>query len=242
MARVSLRSVVSGVEKLSGDRDRHYHREAYATIVLAGRFTEASFFGRSEVGPGDVLLHSAFDAHANLVGGSRAITILRLPWFAVGPEGLFRCNDPDELVRLAESDPNQARDRLADNSAPVTPDQTGWTDRLANDLGAGGVEKLSDWAEENRLSPETVARGFGRAFGVAPRLFRLETRTRAAWRAIVGRQETLTSIAHRFGFADLPHMSRNVRLLTGFAPSAWRSNVSPDQVGSSVTSARVASP
>ncbi len=36
----------------------------------------------------------------------------------------------------------------------------------------------------------------------------------------------LTTLAHDLGFADLAHMSRSVRALTSFPPSAWRSDAS----------------
>jgi transcriptional regulator GlxA family with amidase domain len=57
---------------------------------------------------------------------------------------------------------------------------------------------------------------------VSPKLFRLEARTRRAWRALTGSALSLTSIAHEQGFADLAHMSRSVCGFTGFPPSRWR--------------------
>lgn len=235
VAQRSLRSVVAGVEKVpTGDQARHYHREAYATVILSGRFVETSFAGRSAVGPGDVLLHGAFDSHANVGGAPGGPTILRLPWFGSGQEGRFAIADPDALVRLAERCPFEARDMLAREIIAADSDTSHWVDRLAAEIGDGRVDSLADWAEHNRLSPETVSRGFGRAFQVSPKLFRLETRARTAWRAVVGGRERLTVIAHRTGFADLAHMSRSIRLLTGASPRQWRGAVDAGQVRSSM--------
>ena len=54
-----------------------------------------------------------------------------------------------------------------------------------------------------------MSRGFHEAFGVTPVLFRLEARTRRAWRALAGSERSLTAIAHEQGFADRAHMSRS---------------------------------
>ena len=232
----TLRSVRWGTETVpTGDHHRHYHREAYATVVLAGRFVETAFAGRSPVEPGDVLLHAAFDAHADVGGSPLGPTILRLPWFAAGCEGRFRIADPDALARLAERDPVVARDLLAREMVPVAAARSDWVEQLANDILNGPVESITRWAEENRLAPETVSRGFAKAFEVSPKLFRLETRTRAAWRAIVGGRDSLTGIAHQQGFADLAHMSRSVRVMTGASPRYWRMLGGADQVRSSLT-------
>ena len=241
IAHRSLRSVVAGVEKVpTGDHARHYHREAYATVILSGRFVETSFAGRSAVGPGDVLLHGAFDSHANVGSGPGGPTILRLPWFGSGQEGRFTIADPDALARVAERCPFEARDVLAREMSAVDRDASHWVDKLAAEIGGGAVENLTDWAEQNRLSPETVSRGFGRVFQVSPKLFRLETRARTAWRAVVGGRERLTVIAHRMGFADLAHMSRSIRLLTGASPRQWRGAVDAGQVRSSAGDQRAA--
>src|SRR5258708_1150768 len=58
----------------------HRHLEGYASVVLAGSFVEAGFWGRVNVEPGDVLLHGRFDCHANSTNCSRSVQILRLPW------------------------------------------------------------------------------------------------------------------------------------------------------------------
>jgi len=232
----TLRSVRWGTETVpSGDHHRHYHREAYATVVLAGRFVETSFAGRSSVEPGDVLLHAAFDAHANVGASRQQPTILRLPWFGAGCEGRFRIADPDALASLAERDPFAARDLLARRMVALPDVRSDWVEQLAGAMRDGPIESITYWAEANRLSPETVSRGFGRAFQVSPKLFRLETRTRVAWKAIVGGHDTLTSIAHQQGFADLAHMSRSIRRMTGASPAQWRALDDPGQVRSSFT-------
>ena len=223
-ARHHYRSVVAGVEQLPRglDMPRHRHTTGYATVVLAGAFVEASFAGRFVVEPGDVLLHGSYDCHANQALTRRGPQLLRLPWLYDALEGHFRVDDPDRLARIAERDPLAATAELRRVLEPRTPRALYWVDRLASDLTADPSLCLSTWAEQERLAPETLSRGFREAFGVAPRLFRLEARTRRAWWALTGSERSLTAIAHEQGFADLAHMSRSVCEFTGFPPSRWR--------------------
>jgi AraC-like DNA-binding protein len=217
------RSIRIGVEKLTAhDLPRHYHREPYATVVLSGRFRENAFSGESAVQPGDVLLHGAFDAHCNAGAGCPNIEILRLPWDGLGPEGHFRIADPDRIAVLTQTDPREAVALLKQSLRAIPTAAKHWSVRLADALCTGCAPPLTQWAQENALSEETVSRGFRNHFGVTPRLFRLEARTRLAWRDVLQTRDPLTAIAHDRGFADLAHMSRSVLMMTGAAPSLWR--------------------
>ena len=205
-----------------GDVARHVHREAYANVILAGTFTEAAFAGRNRVGPGMALLHGPFDAHANVEGGSRGPTIVRLPWAGGCREGAYRVRDPDLLARLSQSDPWEAERALADMLEPVDVQPRCWADDLAIALTSPEHLCLRDWAEERSLNPTSLSRGFRNAFGVSPQRFRLEARSREAWRRIVTDLHSFTQIAHECGFADLAHMNRSLAALTGAGPTHWR--------------------
>jgi AraC-like DNA-binding protein len=226
------RHVAVGVERLAAhDAPRHHHREGYANVVLAGEFVESSFAGHRHVGPGDVLLHGGFDAHANFARSRGPLTLLRLPWRAVGLEGVHRVADPDHLAGLVERDVEAAIEALAAGLRHAPPADGSWPERLACALRMGRVERLAHWAEEEGLAPETVSRQFGRLFGVSPQRFRLECRARRAWLACLGGAASLTALAHELGFADLAHMSRSVVALTGRTPSAWRQRVKGAEAG-----------
>ncbi len=202
---------------------RHRHWEGYASVILAGSFVEAGFGGRMKVEPGDVLLHGRFDCHANRSNCSRPVQLLRLPWLDDRLEGHFRVTDPDLLARLAEQDPRESMVALAENLQEVSLPLQHWTARLASALQSTPSLSLSRWASELGMRPEALSRGFHREFGVSPKQFRLEARARRAWLEIQRSPRTLTTIAHEFGFSDLAHLSRSVRSLTGYPPSAWRS-------------------
>jgi AraC-like DNA-binding protein len=202
---------------------RHLHRSSYASVILSGSFVEAGFCGRVNVQPGDVLLHGRFDCHANTTTCSRSVTILSLPWRDDWAEGHFHVVDPDLLVRLAEQDPRESMNALAESVQPVCSASRHWTGQLASDLQTTVNISLRRWAGALGVRPEAISRGFYREFGVSPKQYRLESRTRSAWRELLLSPKTLTTIAHDSGFSDLAHLSRSVRSLTGYSPSVWRS-------------------
>jgi AraC-like DNA-binding protein len=222
--RYEFRSVVAGVETLcrGTSMPRHHHDEGYATIVLAGSVTEVSFAGRMYAEAGDVFLHGRFDCHLDRSGVHRPLQILRLPWPHDTIEGQFRVRDPDALARLAEVDPKRASAQLHEELRPVAARERYWVDDLANALRSGSDLRLQEWAEIRGLQPATVSSVFHREFGVSPKRFRLECRTRLAWREIVRSMDSLTHIAFNVGFSDLPHLSRSIHMFTGRSPSDWR--------------------
>lgn len=222
--RYTYRSVPIGLETFppGSAPPRHRHWDAYASVVLAGSFIEAGFGGRAEVEPGDVLFHGRFDCHANRSSSAQTVQILCLPWKDDGIEGHFRVADPDQLARLAERDARESAMALMENLQVVTTPAQHWTGRLASALQNTPSLSLRRWAGEVGMRPEALSRGFQREFGVSPKQFRLEARARRAWLEIQRSSRALTTIAHDFGFADLAHMSRSVRSLTGYPPSAWQ--------------------
>jgi len=224
-AKHAYRSAQVGLETFprGSAPPRHRHLEGYASVVLTGSFVEAGFGGRVKVEPGDVLLHGRFDCHANSSSCSRAVQILRLPWMDARVEGHFRITDPDLLARLAERDPRETMVALAENLQVIKTPLQHWTGRLASALQSTPSLSLSCWAGEVGMRPEALSRGFHREFGVSPKQFRLEARARRAWLELLRSPRTLTTIAQDFGFSDLAHLSRSVRSLTGYPPSAWRS-------------------
>ena len=201
---------------------RHTHREAFAAVVLRGGYVEAGDRGRINVGPGDVVLHGPYESHQDHMTASGA-AVLILPW----PEEkcwspLGTVPDPDKLVRLAERDIKGATRMLADEVSIRQLPPMDWPDILARDLRVNPEVELRKWAETMGIRPETVSRGFRRAFGVSPQSFRAKVRLLQALPRI-RRGEKLAQVATECGFADQAHLSRHFRMLTGGTPHAWRS-------------------
>lgn len=200
---------------------RHRHDEAYAAIVLVGGYVEAGDRGRRTVGPGDVILHDAFEAHANRFD-ARGATVLNLSLpAATSAQAFMRIGDPDAIVRLAERDPRAAAQALHDQLAPAPPTPSDWRDLLAEALRSTRRFSLGQWAREAGLDAATVSRGFRAAYGATPSRYRAEIRAHAAWRRL-GDAGSLAELALDAGFADQAHMTRAILALTGRPPGAWR--------------------
>jgi len=223
-----FRRITPGIETLPGkfSLPRHRHLRAYATVVLAGRFEESGYVGRIIASPGDVLVHSAMDCHANQMV-SAGVKLIRLNWpDTSGTGGLYRVNEMDALARAAERDVHDAalllQEALQRKPAPPPGRRNDWPDMLAADLRQNASMEIGEWAEANDLARETVSRGFAAAYGVSPGIFRAELRTRAAWLRVAHGFDSLSTIAAETGFADQSHMTRWIHRLTGAPPAAWR--------------------
>jgi AraC-like DNA-binding protein len=103
---------------------------------------------------------------------------------------------------------------------PVVDD---WADLLAAEIVRDPNCRLDRWADAYGIAPETVSRGFARAYGITAATFRAEIRARRAFRHIVHTMTSLVEIASVLEFADQAHMTRAIRVLTGATPSHWRS-------------------
>lgn len=225
---VGFRSIVAGLDCIRENLTvpRHRHLRAYATIVVSGIFEESGYSGRVRAAAGDVLIHPDLDAHANHRVTS-TVKLIRLPWRDRDGIGVRRHLDGlDELVRVAEKDVHEASARLVAALAGELPDCPGnrndWPDLLAADLAHDPSLALGRWADHHGLARASVSRGFAKAYGIAPEVFRAELKTKAAWLRITRESEGFGAIAADAGFADQAHMSRWVRRLTGATPMSWR--------------------
>lgn len=205
---------------------RHRHLRAYVTVVLAGSFEESGYAGRIRAVAGDLLIHPVLDCHANWMISPGA-TILRLTWpdtDEIG--GLYRTNEFDSLIRIAEKDSLDAslllQELLKDGRAARTHAMDDWPDLLAGDLRRNPAIAVGNWAEENGLARETVARRFASVYGIPPSTFRSEWRARAAWLRVTRQADNLSAIAANTGFSDQAHMTRWISRISGAPPGFWR--------------------
>ena len=218
----SFHSPHYGLERLDAGISipRHRHWDGYITVVVRGGYQEAGFDGRRNVTEGDVVVHRRFDAHLDHIG-PKGTELINLPL----PAGLslpaaFRIEDPDELVRRAQSDPVEAAQSLRPTGTVAS--QADWPDRLALILSAPHEQRLGTLAASIGLAAETLSRGFRAAYGITPARFRAEVRVRQAMDLIVRTNAGLASIANDCGFSDQPHLTRSIVDLTGRTPGHWR--------------------
>jgi len=201
---------------------RHVHEVGFVTLVLSGRYVEAGDTGRHRAGPGDVLLHRSFESHLDRIdrGGAE---VLLIPITSDGfTHDIGHVSDPDAIVRIVESAPEQAESALLRRLLPKKVDALDWPDVLARALRQDPSLRLCRWATEHGLATGSVSRGFAQVFGLSPASFRLQQRTHRAIRSILAADGPLATIAQDCGFADQAHMARSVRRATGISASALR--------------------
>ncbi|MFY0568466.1 helix-turn-helix domain-containing protein [Archangium lansingense] len=201
---------------------RHRHDTGYIAVVVSGGYVEAGDAGRFHLRAGHAVVHQCFEAHADQFGAGGAVVLnLPLPGAASIPPAVL-LEELDAVVRTAERDPlAAARLVIASRSRPA-PAQADWPDLLAAALRDDPLLLLAEWAEASGMAPETLSRGFKRAYGVSPKAYRAQVRALTAWRRIPSSPLPLAQLAAELGFADQAHMTRDVHALCGRTPTALR--------------------
>lgn len=203
------------------DLARHRHADPYVAVVLAGGYIEAGDGGRWRTRAGSVIVHGAHEAHRDHFE-CRQTVVLNLPPVAGLAAGAGRIADVDAVVRLAERDRHAAAALVVDAMQTGSEALADWPDLLSADLRADRVADFAGWADRHGLAPASVSRGFFRAYGVSPKRYRLEARTRRAWAAIGAGAPSLADVAAAHGFSDQAHLTRAMAMVTGHTPGAVR--------------------
>lgn len=198
---------------------RHRHGEAYVALVLAGSYVEAGDRGRLRIEAGQAVFHDVFESHRNEFFGSGA-QVLNLP---VPAGGIFHVQgqvaDADAIARLAERDLAQAAELLQATCRPCSARLDDWPDALALALANDQTLNLATWADEQGIAPQSISRGFRRAYGTTPKRYRLELRAVQALRRLPGWRGSMAMLAAETGFADQAHMTRTLVAMTGVTPT-----------------------
>ena len=204
---------------------RHMHFNGFFAVVLKGWYIEAGDTGRHRAAAGDVIVHRAYEWHLDRISANGAEALV-LPftgsWLG---SPLAQTADPDIVARLAERDIVEARQVLVDAMIEKSPTIEDWPDLLAQDLLADPDRSLAVWADEHRLHPGSLARGFGQQFGITPSGYRTFVRARRAIDSLASTQSPLSTIAFEQGFADQAHLTRTVKRVTGYPPQALRQHL-----------------
>jgi AraC-like DNA-binding protein len=99
----------------------------------------------------------------------------------------------------------------------ATPDPL-VADAVARLIGSGGEVPIAELAATLGCSPRTLRRRFGAATGLSPKQFaRIRRLLRAAWSMATG-TTTWGRAAHEAGYADQPHLHRDIADFTGITP------------------------
>jgi AraC-like DNA-binding protein len=167
---------------------------------------------------GQAVFHAAHESHRNEFFGTGA-RVLNLPLHGTPTGDLVgRVDDPDAIARLAEHDPLEAAELLRHTFRPSGTRLNDWPDLLAAALAADPELALAEWADTMGIAPQSVSRGFRRAYGTSPKRYRLELRALRALRELPLWQGSLATLAADAGFADQAHLTRTLVALTGRTP------------------------
>ena len=203
----------------------HRHQQAYVALVLSGGYLESGPDGVWQCSAGELVVHPPYHLHANTIGsgGARVLNFL-LPFHIQAKldhssYGVFAVPDPGKLERESRRDPFAALARAAEvkEQKPAQASSL-WLDGLAATLAQAPECPVAALAHDSRCTAEHLSRAFRERFGIAPAAFRREHRLRRALRLLVESRRDLCDIAADCGFADQPHMTRELKQMTGLTP------------------------
>lgn len=224
----------------------HAHDSTGITLVVDGSFRETAD-GREEVASAlSLVVKPAGTIHADVVGprGARTVCVEiddeesllsdvgdlgRWRWLHAGPGvqpllGLLRGLLDPAGETGAEEMVLELLGEVANVPGPPLDDVPAWVRRAreaVDDLAPEGI-RVADLARQVGVHPVSLTRAFRRAYGVPVTIYRRRARLRWAASQVVGGKRSLCAIAHASGYADQPHMCREVRATTGLTPSLLR--------------------
>lgn len=223
----------------------HDHPFASLTVVLAGSLRETVGGRTEEAGPLSVVVKPPQVRHEDRIG-PRGATTLRLTLPADVHRALVAHGLPLEgwrwihggpvaraLLALASAGDGsagtgacEAWDALAHVAGPIarSPDPPRWLSRVREQIDDrfDAPPRVHDLAAEAGVHPVYLARQFRRYFGCSVVGYRRARRARWAAALIADGSLGLSDVAHRCGFADHAHLSREFRTLAGISPRAFR--------------------
>jgi AraC-like DNA-binding protein len=223
----------------------HTHEGPYLCLVSSGEFDERGPYQDLSVSAGDVIAHPGYDIHANQFGAAAVECINFAPCPTGRLNALFSASivNPDSWTdaHILQRVRNELRtdDRWTPialealavemlkgharrSEASVRPSQRCAELREFIESESPRVPTLSELASRSGLRPACLSRVFRAAFGTSP--VELGRQCRAAWtRAQIERTSTsLSRLAAEGGYADHPHMCRDLRRRYGVAPRELR--------------------
>jgi AraC-like DNA-binding protein len=223
----------------------HSHEGPYLCLVSSGEFDERGPHQNVSVSAGDVIAHPGCDVHANEFG----VAIVECINFAPRPTGrlnaLFsasivrpdswtdahilhrvrselRTNDRWTPIALEVLAVEMLKGHARRGQASARPSRRCADLREFIESESPRVPTLSEMASRSGLRPAHLSRVFRAAFGASP--VELGRECRAAWtRAQIERTSTsLSRLAAEGGYADHPHMCRDLRRRYGLTPQQLR--------------------
>lgn len=231
-----------------GLRQSSHHHESFGlTVVLAGRIRETTRSGEETGSPLSVVVKPAGVTHADEIGpgGASTLQVAFDPETAAGLEAagpldrwrwLHTGPPVGPLLRLARmlgrrtTAPEDLEETAVEALASVGDDEPpggdppAWLARVREALDdelTTGVT-VQSLARRAGVHPVSLSRAFRRHYGRTITEYRRRARLRRAAASISSSPSSLSTIAHRVGYSDHPHLCREFRRETGLTPSQFR--------------------
>ena len=227
-------------------REPHAHDTIGITLVIDGHFRERVGGVEEYASPLSVVVKPAGTIHENEVGprGARTIAVQIIdseelledcgelgPWrWSHGGAGVQPLLAFGRALHDAASgvDPEEVLlellGEIIDAPVPRHGDAPGWVRRARealDDLAHEGIE-VRELAQTLQVHPVSLTRAYRRAYGMPVSRYRRQVLLRRAVDQVVGTGRSLSAIAQQAGYADQPHMCRDIRSATGMTPARLR--------------------
>ncbi|MFL5638193.1 MAG: helix-turn-helix domain-containing protein [Gemmatimonadaceae bacterium] len=225
----------------------HSHSVATITVMLGGGYWESDGDHDQHLPCMAVVTKPAHTSHSNRVDsrGARCL-LLEFPRRSVElPEvaRLFQrlriidlTRGADLVLRILREEPASAMEvdalsmelvtlLIDETLSPPTTTSGRWLERVRDQLHSDvlGSSTLRALAAEAGCHPVYLARAFRRRFGESVGSYAQRLRLARSARDIADSAgKSLSEVAHRRGYYDHSHLSRDFRLRTGMSPAEWR--------------------
>jgi AraC family transcriptional regulator len=224
----------------------HAHSGPYFCLVLDGWFEEIWGTRTETCGAGTLVFHHAHEVHADNFGAAGARCFNLEP----SPRLVERLADEGALPRsrltlgpgragamaaalraapeLSAMDVEEAvLGLLAELTQPKTPTTwrgrwPSWLDRSIERLRGPAPPSIAALAEEAGVHPVYFTRVFRAALHTTPGAVARRARLERATVQLLGRENSVASVAHGAGFADHSHFCRHFRREFGVTPTRYR--------------------
>ena len=208
----------------------HRHEQVQRSLLLAGSYVEDSEAGRREVHCRTLSTKPAGFEHEDGFGRAGALILSVLHEAGDGGArdyGLswWPRSVPPQIMTVGEGFDCASIAGLCLDANPSAPDASSaqpWLTEARQRLLGNPHVGVTTLARTLGKHPVHLARQFRKTFGEAPSEFRQHDRAARAIDYVVRSSRALADIAFDVGFSDQAHMTRVLKVMTGWTPAELR--------------------
>ncbi len=214
----------------------HRHGVPFATIVVAGQYTEVRDGVPGLYRTGSVVIHGATEEHADFFSDAARCLNVELPLdFGLRPmhvsedestarsvAAIVRAYDGSHTANALEDAVVRFRRKLAERRGELQKPKPLWLLQAIAAFDWIEPIPLRDAARLAGVHPTHFARAFARHMGLTPNEYRREVRMRRAAGLLLRSTESLARVSLACGFGDQSHFSNAFHATAGLTPSTFQ--------------------